>query len=220
MSLTKEFPLARQCITFRFGYQLKIIYAVLLLFLSCYAPVSHGLETSIELQKGAADSSYGINLSLAKPLYRHSNFYWQVAYNRLNNVEGTVGVVEAEGGSVTSDEFSLDTLDLAVSYVYSPKTYNKKLNKLFVEFQLGMGIAISDNEFQWVDPNNSATTYEQVLSSAGDINPMLAISIGYTLNQQTSIYLGLKSYPNYSDFDAITTLFLGGTYYFKPKRKY
>jgi hypothetical protein len=169
---------------------------------------SLAIETNIELHKTFDSGGYGYTLGITDNFFKQKAFNWRIAYNHLENVKGDW--LDNEGKSYQYD-FPLDTVDLMLTYRYFPRTYNKFLNKLTYEFQAGAAISVTENKFL-VDENN--IYFEKILSEAGDVNAVVAFSVYYKMSKQTSLYLGAKIYPDYSDFGAISSVFIGFNYHF------
>ncbi len=162
---------------------------------------SQAVETSIQAHKVDQDKSYGYTLAVGGNLFDQQAINWQVAYNRLEDVKITWDNVDIA--------FSLDTVELALSYRYYPSSYNKFIRSINVEFQLGAGIALTETKFEWPELQE-----EKFFSEQGDVNPFLSVLLHKELSKNTSIHLGVKHYPSYSEFDDISSVFIGFNYLF------
>ena len=168
---------------------------------------SRAMETSAELHKVDQSGSYGFSLGVGDNFFNQQAFNWQVSYNRIEDVNITWNDDDID--------FSLDTIDVSLRYRYFPKSYNKFVNSLMVEFQIGAGIALTENKFTWPELQE-----EKYFSEQGDINPFLEISLHKELSKTTSIHVGFKHYPSYSEFDDISSVFIGFSYNFGSRTGY
>lgn len=168
---------------------------------------SSAVETSAELHKVDQSGSYGFSVAIGDNFFNEQAFNWQVSYNRIEEVNITWNDDDID--------FSLDTIDVGLSYRYYPKSYNKFVNSLMVEFQVGTGIVVTENKFTWPDLQE-----EKYFSEQGDINPFLKFSIHKSLSRSTTMFLGFKHYPSYSEFDDISSVFIGFNYNFGKQNGY
>jgi len=159
------------------------------------------VETSLQVHKVDQDKSYGYTLAVGGNFFDQEAINWQVAYNRLGDVNITWNNDEID--------FSLDTVELALSYRYRPSSYDKFIRSLSVEFQLGAGIALTETKFEWPELEE-----EKFFSEQGDINPFLSVLLHKEISKNTSIHIGIKSYPSYSEFDDLSSVFIGFNYKF------
>lgn len=162
---------------------------------------SQAVETSIQAHKIDQDESYGYTLAVGGDLFDQQTINWQVAYSRLEDVNISWNNDEID--------FSLDTVELALSYRYYPSSYNKFIRSINVEFQLGAGVALTENKFEWPELQE-----EKFFSEQGDVNPFLSVLLHKELSKNISIHLGVKHYPSYSEFDDISSVFIGFNYQF------
>jgi hypothetical protein len=162
---------------------------------------AQALESSLQLHKTDQEGSYGYTLAVGDSFSKQSPFNWQVSYNRVQDVS-----INWNNSDI---DFSLDTIDLALSYRYRPKSYDKFINSLFIEFQAGAGVALTENKFEWPELQQ-----EKYFSEQGDVNPFVSVALYKEFTKNTSMQLGVKYYPSYSEFDAITSLFIGINYRF------
>lgn len=167
----------------------------------------HAVETSVQLHKVDQDGSYGYSFAIGDDFFNKPEFNWQIAYSRVEDAN-----IQWNDDDI---DFSLDTIDLALSYRYFPKSYNKFINSLSFEFQVGAGIVLTENKFTWPDLQE-----EKFFSEQGDINPFIAVAIHKELSRKTSMHIGLKHYPSYSEFDDVSSIFIGFTYNFGGKSGY
>lgn len=171
---------------------------VLFLILSSGA---QAVEGSLQLHKTDQEGSYGYSLAVGDSFSKQSPYNWQVSYNRVQDV--------SVNWNQSDIDFSLDTVDIALSYRHSFQSYDKFVKSLFVEFQAGVGVAITENKFEWPELEE-----EKYFSEKGDVNPFISISLHKKFTKNTSMQLGVKYYPSYSEFDSITSLYIGVNYRF------
>ena len=184
------------------------IWCLSLVLLACK---SHALESSVQLHKVDQDKSFGYSISIGDEFFNQKAFNWQVSYNRLENV--AIGDLDKISG--TWDEadfdFTLQTVDLNLAYRYYPKSYDKFISSLMVEFQLGAAVNLSEHKLVFRPNFNRDDIY---FADQGDINPVLSISLQKSFTKNSAMHIGFKHYPNYSDFGSISTLYIGFNYRF------
>ncbi len=169
---------------------------------------SSALETSIQLHKADQSGAHGVSLGIGDNFFNHREFNWAVSYNRLEDANITWNDDDIN--------FSLDTVDLMLSYRYYPKSYNSFVKSLIVEFQLGAGIALTENKFTWPELQNE----EKYFSEQGDVNPVLAFIVHKKFTKQTSMHIGVKHYSDYSEFGDVSSVFIGFNYNFGRQQGY
>lgn len=162
---------------------------------------SSALETTIQAHKVDQSGAYGVSFGMGDNFFNQREFNWLVSYNRLEDINITWNDEDIN--------VNLDTVDLALSYRYYPKSYNSFVKSLMVEFQAGVGVAITENKFVWPELNE-----EKYFSERGDINAMLSLSIHKKFTKQLAMHIGVKHYPDYSEFGDISAIFLGFSYTF------
>jgi hypothetical protein len=168
---------------------------------------SYAIETSMQLHKADQPGAYGVSLGIGDNFFNQREFNWAVSYNRLEDVNITWNDDDIN--------FDLDTVDLMLSYRYYPTSYNRFVKNLIVEFQAGVGVVITENKFVW-----SALNEEKYFSEQGDINGVFAFMVHKKMTKQVAMHIGLKHYPDYSEFGDISSVFLGFTYTFGRKMGY
>lgn len=168
---------------------------------------SYAIESTIQVHKADQSGAYGVTLGLGDNFFKQKEFNWAISYNRLEDISVTWNNDDIA--------FSLNTIDLMLSYRYYPKTYNKFLKSLIVEFQAGVGIALTENKFIWPE-----LAEEKFFSEQGDVNGILAFSVHKKFSKQMSMNIGIKHYPGYSDFGDISSVFLGFSYQFGSQDGY
>lgn len=183
------------------------IKQVFFVFFALITLPSQAVEGLIQAHKVDQDKSYGYTLALGGNFFSERSINWQVAYNRLEDVNITWNNDDID--------FSLDTVELAVSYRYYPSSYDKFIRSFSVEFQAGAGIALTETKFDWPDLEE-----EKFFSEQGDVNPFLSVLLHKELSKSTSMHLGIKHYTHYSEFDDISSVFIGFTYRFGRQKGY
>ena len=168
---------------------------------------SYAVESSIQVHKADQSGAYGVSLGLSDNFFKQKEFNWAISYNRLEDVNVTWNNDDIA--------FSLDTLDLLLSYRYQPKSYNTFIKSLIFEFQAGVGVALTENKFLWPELEE-----EKFYSKQGDINGVLAFLIHKQFTKQVSMNIGIKSYPGYSNFGDVSSVFLGFSYRFGSQDGY
>lgn len=162
---------------------------------------SYAIETSLQLHKADQSGAYGFSLGVGDNFFNQREFNWSVSYNRLEDINITWNDDDIN--------FALDTMDLMLSYRYYPKSYNKFIKSLIVEFQAGVGVALTENKFLWPELEQ-----EKIFSEQGDVNGVLGFTVHKSFTKQVSMHIGLKHYPDYSEFGDVSSVFLGFTYQF------
>lgn len=181
----------------------KLITSTLfMMHLSTYA-----IEPSIQIHKADQAGSYGVSLGIGDNFFNQQAVNWAISYNRLQDIKVTWNDDEID--------FSVDTLDLMLSYRYYPKSYNRFIKSLIFEFQAGVGVALTENKFLW-----PTLEQEKFYSEQGDVNGVLSMLVHKNLTKEVSMHIGVKHYPDYSEFGDISSLFVGFSYRFGHKAGY
>jgi hypothetical protein len=162
---------------------------------------SFALDTTFSLHKGDESKTKGFSLSLADSFTKGSNFYWSLGYNALDDVE-----VEWNNDTLY---FGNDTVEALVSYRHQLKSYNAFFKKVSFEYQVGASVALTENKFTWEELNE-----DKLFSEKGDINAVIGVSAYYNFNKNTAVVIGLKHQPSFSEFDDISSAFIGINYKF------
>lgn len=168
---------------------------------------SYAIETSMQLHKADQSGAYGFSFGIGDDFFNQREFNWAVSYNRIEDVNITWNDDDIN--------FALDTIDLMLSYRYYPKSYNYFVKSLIIEFQAGVGVALTENKFIWPDLNE-----EKYFSEQGDINGVLSFLVHKKFTKQVSMHIGLKHYPDYSEFGDVSSVSLGVTYKFGKQLGY
>jgi hypothetical protein len=172
---------------------------------------SQAIESSIKLHKVDQDKSVGFSLSIGDEFFNEKAFNWQVSYNRLTEVSINDLDDTSEAWAQADFDFTIQTIDFSLAYRYYPKSYNKIINTLMLEFQLGAAVNLSEHKFIFRPNFDRDDIY---FAEQGDINPVLAISLQKNFTKKTAINIGIRHYPSYSDFGSISSIFIGFNYRF------
>jgi hypothetical protein len=168
----------------------------------------NALEVAGNIHKGQDANSQGYSFSLADSFTKGGNFYWTASYNNLEKVKYDLPF------TITDERFfKINTIDGLVSYRHKIQSYNAFFKKLTIEYQLGASLALTENKLTYTDPNSSDTV-EIYPSQENDINMVLGVVAHYKLNKNTALNLGVKHQPNFSEFGAITSVYVGLSYRF------
>ena len=168
---------------------------------------SYAIETSMQLHKVDQSGAYGFSFGIGDNFFNQQEFNWAVSYNRIEDINITWNDDDIN--------FTLDTVDLMLSYHYYPKSYNPFVKSLIVEFQAGVGVALTENKFVWPTLNE-----EKYFSEQGDVNAVVGFLVHKKLNKKVSMHIGLKHYLDYSEFGDISSVFLGISYQFGKQLGY
>ena len=176
---------------------------------------SYAIETSIQLHKGDQSGAYGVSFGIGDNFFNQREFNWAVTYNHLENIVVNDLKDQSLVWDKSDNSFPLNTIDLMLSYRYYPRSYNTLVKSVIVEFQGGAGTTLTENKF--IFPNNPT---EVVFSEQGDINGVFAFMVHKKWTKQVAMHIGLKHYPDYSEFGDVSSVFLGFTYTFGRQMGY
>lgn len=179
------------------------IIATCFVFLNFMAIKSHALETNIEVHKVLDAGTYGYSLGITDNFFKQKSLNWSFSYNKLDDVNA------AWNG--TDWDMSVDTIDAMLTYRYFPRSYNKIINKLTFEFQAGAALSLTEGRLIFAEEDQLD---DIVLSEKGDVNAVLSFLVHYKISKQTSMNIGFKHYPNYSDYGDVSSFFVGFSYHF------
>lgn len=168
---------------------------------STLALPSQAIETNFSIHQGSESNTQGFSFLVSDTFSKGSNFYWNIGYSYLDDVK-----IEWNNSDLF---FKVDTIDAIVSYRYKPKTYNQSMKKFIFEYQIGATMALTENKFIWPELNE-----EKYFSKSNDINPMLGFTVHYEMSKSTAVNVGFRYHPSYSEFEDVTTLYVGFTYKF------
>lgn len=163
------------------------------------------VEIGAKYLKGSDSDSDGFEISLSQPFSRKSSWFWNLSYNKLNDV-----VVDWNESELT---FPVENVDAYLSYRFTPHSYNPNAIGLSYEFLAGAAISVKENKFEWASLNE-----EKYFSEKNDINFLVGSNIIYKFSRSTAVNVGIKYYPSYSEFDSISAVNIGFTYKFGSNR--
>jgi len=187
--------------------KLRNVFAVSSLFIatSFLATGANALEVSGDLHKGSESKTQGYSFALADTFTKGGNIYWTVGYSSLDKVK-----VEWNNDELF---FNIATVDALVSYRHKIQSYNSFFKNLTIEYKVGASFGLTENKFTW--PETPGLEEEvRYFSEESDINPIIGVGAYYKLNRNTSINVGVKYQPSFSEFGAITSAYVGISYRF------
>lgn len=151
--------------------------------------------------------SQGYSISLANNFSRRSPFYWGLGLSRYNDLS-----IEWNNSEL---EFPLDSVEASLSYRHKFASRSPSMRNLSMEFKVGAAASLTDNKFTWEELDE-----EKYFSETGDINGFLAISAQYKMSSNASAVIGVKHFPEMSEFGGISSVFLGVKFNFSSTQKY
>ncbi len=185
------------------------IIATCLLLLNLVAVNSHALETSVELHKVLDAGTYGYSLGVTDKFFKQKAFNWKISYNKLDDVNA------AWNGK--DWDMSVDTIDAMLTYRYFPRSYNRIINKLTFEFQAGAAVSLTEGRLIFPEEDQLD---DIILSEKGDVNAVVSFLVHYKISKQTSMNIGFKHYPSYSEYGDVSSFFIGFNYHFGRQNRY
>lgn len=162
---------------------------------------ANAIDAGIALHQGNESNTQGFSLDVSDSFSKGSNFHWGASYQTLDDVK-----VEWNQRDLY---FKLDTLAAYGSYRYQPKSYNAVMKKLSLDYFAGVSVTLTENKFDWPNLNT-----EKYFSEKGDVNPFIGFAAHYSFTKKSSLDLGFKYQPSFSDLGNITSVYLGITYKF------
>ncbi len=168
---------------------------------------AHALDANVSVHQGDESDTKGASFTFSDRVSKSSNFYWNVGYSYLDDVK-----VEWNNRELF---FKVDTVDLIVSYRHRPKTNSPTMRKFSFEYQVGASMALTENKFIWPELDE-----EKYFSEKNDIKPMMGFNVHYSTSKNTAFNVGFKYQPSFSEFDDITSVYLGFTYKFGHRSGY
>jgi len=178
---------------------------------------SYAVEPYFQVHKADQSEGYGVSVGISDSFFNQREFNWAVSYNYMDNVS----INNLEEYSPVWDEsdnsFPLNTVDLMLSYRYYPKSYNSFIKTLIFEFQAGVGISLTENKFVF---RPEIDTDDVSFSEQGDVNVALGFLVHKKISKQVSMQIGVKHYPEYSEFGDISSVYIGLSYRFGREAGY
>jgi len=166
-----------------------------------FLPSVNALEFGGELHKGSESGLSAISIHTSDTFTKGGSLYWSASYNYLNGLSVDWNDSELE--------FNTSTIDATVFYRQKLKSYSKFWQKVTIDYQAGISVNLTENKFTWPELNE-----EKQFSNKNDINAVIAVSANYKVNKSTSVHVGIKHLPSFSDFESISTVYAGFTYRF------
>ena len=179
------------------------------LILACLTFNASALEVNVEAHKVLDAGTYGYSLGVTDNFFKQRAINWKVSYNTLDNVN--------VNWNNKDYDMSLDTVDLALTYRYFPRSYNKVIKNLTFEVQAGASVSLTEGRL--IFPVEEALD-DEILSEKGDVNAVLSFLTYYKISKSTSVHVGVKYYPSYSEYGDVSSLFLGFDYHFGRQTAY
>ncbi len=178
---------------------------------------SYAVEPFFQVHKADQSEVYGVSIGISDSFFNQREFNWAVSYNYMGNVS----INNLEEYSPVWDEsdnsFPLNTVDLMLNYRYYPKSYNSFIKTLIFEFQAGVGISLTENKFVFRPEIDTDDVY---FSEQGDVNVALGFLVHKKISKQVSMQIGVKHYPDYSEFGDISSVYVGFSYRFGREAGY
>lgn len=197
-------------IGFQFGGVVKFkVLTLITLLLIGFVFNAKALETNIEVHKALDAGTYGYSFGITDNFFKQKAFNWKVSYNQLDDVNAK--------WNNTDWDMSLDTIDAMLTYRYFPKSYNKIISQLTFEVQAGAAISLTESRL--IFPVEDALD-DIILSEKGDVNAVVSFLVYYKMSKSTSMHIGIKHYPSYSEYGDVSSIFLGFDYHFSSRIGY
>ncbi|WP_448565301.1 hypothetical protein [Thalassotalea ganghwensis] len=177
----------------------QIIAAPLLLATSL-TPVL-AAELGVSYLKGSDSGVNGYSFEYINSFGKKSSFYWSVGYSSMKGLPV----------SWNQDEltFDINQVDVKVSYRHKFRSYNQFVNKLTAEFLVGGSVMTTENKFVWPQLNE-----EKFFSEKGDVSAFAGIALLFEASRNTSIVFGVRLQPEVSEFDDVSSAYIGVNYRF------
>ncbi|MDU0356416.1 hypothetical protein RS130_23210 [Paraglaciecola aquimarina] len=157
---------------------------------------THAVELGINGHQGTERETQGYEIYVTDNFSRRSPFYWRLGLSRYNDV-----FVEWNGSEL---EFPMNHAEAALSYRHPLFARSPTMRRLSFEFQAGAAVSLTENKFTWAELDE-----EKYFSESGDISAFVALSAHYKVSSNISASLGIKHFPDMSEFGSISSAFLG-----------
>ena len=179
------------------------VVAVFLTFLSMFviSLPTQALEIGVSGHQGTEYETQGYSLFIGDNFSRRSPFYWRLGVSRYDEV-----FVEWNNRNL---KFPINNAEVSLSYRHQLSSRSPAARRFSLEYQIGAAASLTDNKFTWPELNE-----EKYFSETGDINGFVAISAHYKITSNVSAIAGVKYFPKMSEFDSISSVFLGFKYNF------
>ena len=185
------------------------VVAVLLTVLSLivFSLPTQALEIGVSAHQGTEYETQGYSIFIANSFSRKSSFYWGLGFNRYDEV-----YVEWNDSNL---KFPLNSAEASLSYRHQFSSRRARNGSLSMEFQVGAVAILTDNKFTWAKLGE-----EKSFSETSDINGFVSISGHYKMSSKVTAIMGVKHFPDMSEFGPITSVFLGFKYSFGSGQRY
>ena len=153
-------------------------------------------DFSINAHQGDQSDVKGFSFYVADSFAKKSNFYWQLGYSSFKDLS-----VEWNKDNLF---FDISNVEAIVSYRHKIKSYNKFINSLTVEYQVGAAVMMTENKFTWPELNEA-----KFFSEKGDVNPLVGVALHYNFSRNTALVFGVRYQPEVSEFGDMSSIYLG-----------
>ena len=157
---------------------------------------SYSLEIGVSGHQSTEYETQGVSIFIADNFSRKSQFYWNLGFHRYDEV-----YVEWNNSTL---KFPINSAEVSLSYRQQFSSRSPTMRRLSVEYQLGAAVALTENKFTWAELGE-----EKYFSETGDINGFLAISANYQVTKNLYAFMGVKHFPEMSEFGSMSSVFLG-----------
>ena len=182
-----------QCVAFK-GQVFAVFSTLLALFVTSLP--AQALEIGGSVHQVDDHGSQGYSIFITDNFSRRSKFYWGLGLSRYDELN-----VEWNNSDL---KFPINNVEASLSYRQQFTSRNLIIRRFSIEYQLGLAASLTDNKFTWPDLNE-----EKYFSESGDINGFLAISAHYKVSSNISAIMGIKHFPEMSEFGSLSSVFLG-----------
>ncbi|GHE91049.1 hypothetical protein [Thalassotalea profundi] len=157
---------------------------------------ANATDFSFNLHQGDQSEIKGFSFYVADNFTRKSNFYWQLGYSSYKDLSV----------AWNNDElfFDINNVEGIVSYRHKIKSYNKFINSLTVEYQVGAAVVMTENKFTWPELQEA-----KFFSEKGDVNPLIGMALHYSFSRNTSLVFGVRYQPEVSEFGDMSSIYIG-----------
>ncbi|XQW83526.1 hypothetical protein ACOYR1_10190 [Thalassotalea piscium] len=166
--------------------------------------VANSTEFSINAHQGDESDIKGFSFHVADKFSKKNNFYWQIGYSNYQDLS-----VEWNKDKLF---FDISNVEAIVSYRHKLKSYNKFINNLTLEYQLGVAVVMTENKFNWPELNE-----EKFFSEKGDINPLMGVALHYNFSRNNAFVFGVKYQPEVSEFGDMSSFYIGFIHRFNQR---
>lgn len=162
---------------------------------------AQAVELGAQLLKGSDSGSTGYGFTVSDKFSHRGAFSWTLGYSKLNDA-----AVDWNNSELF---FPIETADVYLSYRFTPHSFNPEATGLSYDIFAGTSVVLTENKSDF-----NSLGYEKYFSESGDINFLVGGVVRYSFDRNTSIQIGVKHYPSFSEFDSISVAYLGFNYRF------